>query len=203
MQWFEVRCVPLILNNVLHTHIMGVGPLKIFQNSLKCKHFMKIAPFLENHVQQHTPQPDWESIKTEKWPIAYVCAFIIWLKCRAMLPFALGDRYGLKQACKHQQRVLVAHRKILRTTQRQTSRSQKHKFWGFQTTQSQKLPLSGYQIWKMTNSLRLCLYNLIEVLCDAPVCFGRQIWPQASLQTPTTSAGGKICITPPPAVFTQ
>ena len=106
---------------------------------------MKIAPFLENHVQQHTPQPDWESIKTEKWPIAYVCAFIIWLKCRAMLPFALGDRYGPKQACKHQQRMLVAGRKIFRTTQRQTSCSQKHNFWEFQTTQSQKLPLSGYQ----------------------------------------------------------
>ena len=87
---------------------------------------MKIAPFLENHLQQDTPQPDWESIKTEKWPIAYVCAFIIWLKCRAMFPFALGDRYGPKQACKHQQRVLVAGRKNFRTTQRQTTRFDTH-----------------------------------------------------------------------------
>ena len=84
--------------------------------------------------------------KRKKSPPVHVYKDIMRLGRRTMLPFALRDRYGPKQACKHQQRVLVAGRKIFRTTQRQTSRSQKQNFGGFQITQSQKLPLSGYQI---------------------------------------------------------
>ena len=163
----------MILSNYPNTHNGCWWLIEIFFADSKVSHHIhKISLFL-TILGDFSENPLKTSKKHKKLLSAHVCSHIMRLGRRTMLPFALGDRYGSKQACKHQQRMLVAGRKILRTTQRQTSRSQTHKFWGFQTTQSQKLPLSGYQIWKMAISLRLCLYNLIEVSCDASVSFGK------------------------------
>ena len=149
--WCIVRCcrllceIDMIASKLANTNNECWWPLRKFFGPLKGKNHVCKNTFFENFNSFRAKNCLWVGIKSEKLPLAYVCVFIIWLKCRAMLPFALGDRYGPKQACKHQ-RVLVTRRKIFRTTQRQTSRSQKHNFWGFQTTSSQILPLSGYQI---------------------------------------------------------
>ena len=43
--WFDVRCIPLILENVLHTHTMYYGPIENFLEASEVQKIMKISIF--------------------------------------------------------------------------------------------------------------------------------------------------------------
>ena len=144
-----------------------------FFRHFKHKHHVHKNTILEDFNPFRATKCLWVGIKFEKWPWAYVCSNKICLTCRAMFLFALGDRYDPNKASKCQQSVCASCRKFFQTIQTQVSCLRKCIFWGIQPIQSQKSPLNGYEMWKMAISLRLCMYNPIEVSCDVSVCFGR------------------------------
>ena len=62
--WFDVRCIPLILENVLHTHNMVFRPTENFLAASEGPTFVKISTFY--HVFGASTPPSRVSIKYQK-----------------------------------------------------------------------------------------------------------------------------------------
>ena len=62
--WFDVRCIPLILENVLHTHNMVFRPTENFLAASEGTTFVKISTFY--HVFGASTPPSRVSIKYQK-----------------------------------------------------------------------------------------------------------------------------------------
>ena len=62
--WFDVRCIPLILENVLHTHNMVFWPTENFLAASEGPTFVKISTF--SHVFGAFTPPSRVSIKYQK-----------------------------------------------------------------------------------------------------------------------------------------
>ena len=86
-----------------HTHNVCWWPLENFLGPFKVKHHVCKNTIFEDFNQFRAKNCLWMGMKSKKWPLAYVCDCKMWLKCRAMLMFALGDRYGVNQTNKHPQ----------------------------------------------------------------------------------------------------